>query len=287
MKPLSTTSKSLLYRHLVDGPLRPVAHGAYLGLLNLELSAHRLRDRVPTSRPVTDLREVTAMIKTFERPGRLRQLVSSIKRHYPELKVIVIDDGRDPQPLPGVATHVMPYDSGLGAGRSMGLSLVETEYVLTLDDDFVLYHRTRLHEAVELMRRTEDIDIMGGLVVDLPLYVTHDYRRASLFDTNAVPVHAPGSRVGGLEVFEKVADFFLARTDRLRRVDWDPGLKRLVHADFFTRARGVLTTVFNPAFRTLHVRNPYDLAYRRVRYDTADDLARLAARYGTPGAVGR
>ena len=129
------------------------------------------------------------------------------------------------------------------------------------------------------MDRVNEIDIMGGMVVDLPLYIVHDYRGARLFDTGAKPVHAAGSRVGGLEVYDKVADFFLARADRLRLVDWDPGLKRLVHADFFSRAKGVLTTVFNPALRTLHVRNPFDAAYLNIRYDTDDDLARLSAKY--------
>ena len=227
------------------------------------------------------------MIKTFERPRRLRSLIGSIKRLYPDLKIIVVDDGKNPQPLPGVTTHILPYDSGVGAGRSKGLSLVETKYVLNLDDDFVLHHGTGLHEAVKLMDSIGEIDIMGGMVVDLPLYIVHDYRGAGLFDTGSRAVQAAGSRIGGLEVFDKVASFFLARTDRLRLVDWDPGLKRLDHADFFSRAKGVLTAVFNPEFRTLHVRNPYDAAYLNIRHDTEDDLTRLRSKYAPRGSSGR
>lgn len=286
MKPLSPGAKRMLKEQLVEGRLRRVAKPLYHGLLEAELGVHRLRDASARPPDPASLRDVTAMIKTFERPRRLRLLVDSIRRLYPGLEFIVIDDGREPRPLPGVETHVMPYDSGLGAGRNLGLSRVKTRYVLTLDDDFMLYHRTGLSAALALMDRFEEIDIMGGMVVDLPLYIVHDYRRATLFPTGARSVRPPGSRIGSLEVYDKVADFFLARTDRLRLVEWDPGLKRLVHADFFSRARGVLTTVFNPDFRTLHVRDPFDADYLSIRHDTDDDLARLAARYAPPASRG-
>ena len=275
MRPLGAAHKQLAYTWLVNGRFRFVAKPLYLGLLNVELGAHRIRDMLARRPPAGGLQDVTAMVKTFERPRCLRGLIGSIKRLYPDLKIIVVDDGKNPQPLPGVTTHILPYDSGVGAGRSKGLSLVESKYVLNLDDDFVLHHRTGLHEAVKLMDSIGEIDIMGGMVVDLPLYIVHDYRGAGLFDTGARAVQAAGSRIGGLEVFDKVASFFLARTERLRLVDWDPGLKRLDHADFFSRAKGVLTAVFNPEFRTLHVRNPYDAAYLNIRHDTEDDLTRL------------
>ena len=126
MKPLGAANKQLIYTWLVNGRLRFIAKPLYLGLLNAELAAHLVRDILSPRRPAGSLQDVTAMIKTFERPRRLRQLVGSIRRLYPDLKIIVVDDGKDPQPLPGVETQILPYDSGLGAGRSKGLSLVKT-----------------------------------------------------------------------------------------------------------------------------------------------------------------
>src|SRR5206468_3533420 len=90
------------------------------------------------------VRELTALVKTFERPPILRRLVSSIKRLYPALRVVIVDDSRKPSRLPGTETIVMPYDSGISAGRNEGLKHVTTPYVLVLDDDFIFFRRTRL-----------------------------------------------------------------------------------------------------------------------------------------------
>lgn len=46
--------------------------------------------------------------------------------------------------------------------------------------------------------------------------------------------------------------FFIARTERLRLVQWDENLKRVDHNDFFTRSYGVLLTVYDKQFYRLH-----------------------------------
>ena len=66
----------------------------------------------------------------------------------------------------------------------------------------------------------------------------------------------PGSFINGLPVYNKVANFYIGRTERIRLVGWNPALKRLDHADFFTRALGILTTVFNPNLKCLHAQTP-------------------------------
>ena len=65
-------------------------------------------------------------------------------------------------------------------------------------------------------------------------------------------------------------------------VNWDRALKRLDHADFFTRSKGKLLTVYNPRLQILHVRNPFDSAYRKIRFDLDADLAYLTRKYARP-----
>ena len=121
---------------------------------------------------------------------------------------------------------------------------------------------------------------MGGEVVHLPLFHTTDYRQAELPRTEARSVVPLGSSIDGLPVYDKVANFFVARTERLRLVDWDPALKRMEHADFFTRARGVLTSVHNAELKCLHAGTPFDAAYMAHRRNVTGDVAVLKARYG-------
>jgi glycosyltransferase involved in cell wall biosynthesis len=269
--------------HTIEGRPRPLAANAYRALVAQELLVARALDALLHERSAGGeaTAGVTAVIKTFERPRILRRLVESIGRLYPSLSIVVVDDSRDPVQSPGVRTITMPYDSGVAAGRNEGLRHVETEYALVLDDDIVLFWATRLPAALTLMGRHPEIDIMGGQLVDLPFLTSRPLSQAAgsvLGDRAALlPI---GSEIGGLTVCEKVPNFFLARTERLRLVPWDPELKRLEHADFFTRALGVLTTVFNPDLKSFHARTPFDGPYMEKRLDYDADRRRLAGRYG-------
>ena len=225
------------------------------------------------------LSDLTVIIKTFERQAALRRLVESITRKYPDLSIIVVDDGRQPAALDGVVTVTMPYDSGVSAERNEGLRNVRTKYFLQLDDDFVFYHHTKLDDALVLMEQFPQIDIMGGEVVNLPRFTSTDYRTAALFPTSTSATMPAGSFIGSLPAYDKVANFFIGRTERVRLVAWDPQLKRIDHADFFTRAKGVLTTVYNKNLRILHAQTPFDNSYMAKRNDFSVDQAILRRKY--------
>jgi glycosyltransferase involved in cell wall biosynthesis len=273
---LSPAYRAFLRKHLVHGRLRPVARPLYASIVALELGAQRALDMLfPPHRPGDRdlLRHLTAVVKTFERPKALRRLLRSILRMYPELAIIVVDDSQQPTDVPGVQTIVLPYNTGLSAGRREGLRHVRTKYVLILDDDYVFYRYTKLEAALGQMECHPQIDIMGGERVDLPLFAPAEYSQSGLFPAAAPPNLPSGSTIGRLPVYDKVANFFIARTERLRLVDWDPALKNLEHADFFRRARGILTTVFNADLKCLHAPTPFDSAYMEKRTDfLLDDL---------------
>lgn len=281
MKRLTEKQKKLAYRWLVHGPWRVAAQPLYKMLLNVELATHRLVDARSEAVICPELREVTALIKTFERPQRCRALVSSIRRFYPDIPIIVVDDSCRPHALPGLTTHMMPYDSGVSAGRREGLSLVKTKYVINLDDDFVFFRKTDICSVIKQLEAFNEIDIVGGMVIDLPLYNKHE-RATGLYKHSTRSLVPVGSSIGGLEVRDKVFNFFVGRTESIRSVNWDSSLKRLDHADFFTRAKGQLVSVYNPNFRVLHVRDPFEFAYLKKRRDVDNDFAYLHSKYAKP-----
>lgn len=268
---------------VVDGPLRPLGRPLVRGAIAGELAAVSFVDWLSRSNSPAgsvDLgAHLTAVIKTFERPRLLHRLVDSIRRTTPSLSLVIVDDSRDPVDIEGVDLVKLPYDSGVSAGRSAGLDRVRTEYVLMLDDDHVFYRRTNLWPTLGLMADHPEIDIVGGAVVNLPTFHTHNYGAEELFPTDVTPVVPLGTRIAGLPVYDKVASFFVGRSDRVRQVNWDPRLKRMEHADFFTRARGVLTTVFNADLRCLHAQDRFDAAYMAKRLDLAADRTLLGHRW--------
>ena len=270
--------------HLKRGKLSFIGRLIYTPLVKSELLLIRFRDggeAFSDTRLVDE--KLTAVIKTFERPATLVRLVESIKRFYPNMKIIVVDDSREPSQLDGVTTIVMPYNSGVSAGRNRGLLEVKTKYLLLLDDDFIFYRQTDFRRAIELMDKNEEIDIMGGEVVNLPQFKADDFRNAGLHPSDAVSTMPPGSEIDGLPVYDKVANFFIARPKRLQLVGWDERLKKLDHADLFTRAKGVLTTVFNHSFKVLHAQTPFDREYMKKRDDMDQDHAILYDKYYKEG----
>jgi glycosyltransferase involved in cell wall biosynthesis len=268
---------------VVDGPLRPLAAPVFEQLVASELAIAR---RVDRPAPDTSLDgELTALIKTFERPRVVERLVASIRRRYPTLPIVVVDDSRAPRELPSVETIVLPFDSGVSAGRQAGLDRVTTPYVLLLDDDFVFYGGTDLARALGRLAAQPRIDILGGQLIDLPLLRRRKPPLGQIFRTTAEPLVPIGTRIDGLPVCDKVANFYIARTDSLRRVGWNAVLRRLDHADFFTRALGVLVTVFDDELRCFHAQTPFDRAYMAHRLDVARDRAILAARWSERSAA--
>lgn len=262
------------------GSLRMLVAPLYGLIVNVEFVYERVLDAI-FSRPChdTELDQLTALIKTFERPKKLKCLIRSIRRRYPRLKIIVVDDSREPELLKEIEMIVLPYDSGVSAGRNAGLKKIQTPYMLCLDDDFVFNRQTDLLKALKDIKANPDIDILAGEVIYLPLRIVHDYSQKSVLPTGLSPLHAPGGMIGEFFVFLKVPNFYVGRTDKIRLVGWDDKLKRLDHADFFSRAVGVLTAVQNPKFKVLHYPTYFSKQYLEKRNDIQHDKFILHHKY--------
>ncbi len=255
-------------------------------LVSLELAIHKVLVNWEQGKGISAQdkinKEITIIIKTFERPQAIRRLIKSIKTQYPQIKIIVADDSYQPQSIAGAEVIHLPYNQGATVGRNEALNRVMTKYFLLLDDDFVFYRHTKLAPVHSVIESHPEIDIIGGEVVDLPFFTVGDYQNAKLFPTANKPTMPPGCMIAGLPVYDMVPNFFLGRTERVRSIGWDPNLKNLAHADFFTRAKGVLTTVFFSDFKVLHARTPFDTEYMKDRNDVTFDRAILLYRYDQP-----
>lgn len=196
-----------------------------------------------------NLAQLTAIIKTFERPRCLNRLLSSIQKYYPDLRIIVGDDSLNgPTREIPLRTNIsylrLPADVGLSAGRNAMLARVCTPYFLLLDDDLQFHRRTRLELLLEWVANHQQDLVAGDLV--------HCQRKLLFVRRRAQPahgtLHVQGDQLtlrrGGVltnEGFVKcdlVHNFFVARTDRIRAMGgWDPDLKLDEQEEFFFRAK--------------------------------------------------
>jgi len=273
--------KKVIYNLCVNGFMRPVAKPMHSFLIETTLVYESIIDYW-YQKPQDDYfieENVTAVIKTFERPKVLKRLILSLRKMYPKMNVIIADDSKNPSYFEGIQTIALPYDSGVSFGRNEALKHVQTPFILLLDDDFIFYRHTKIEPVLKKLKHLHMIDIIGGEVIYLPFYRKIDYTNAGLHPTNATSVIPPGTEIEGMKSYDKVANFYIAKTDSIRKVAWDPSIKRLDHADFFTRAKGVLTTLFDPAFKVLHARTPFDKDYMSKRMDIAKDKLRLREKF--------
>lgn len=203
------------------------------------------------------LQDITAVIKTFERPNELDRLIQSLRGFYPDLKIIVADDSKIPYPRNDVEYHVMPYDRGISVGRNLLIQKVTTKYIALFDDDFVATAQTNLTQMAALLEQS-GLDIMAGDVVNEGVHRqyfhgTYEFCLGILFQ------HFGKScgLLGGFPLYEVVLNFFVARTEAIRMILWDEQIKfGREHADFFLRCRSQLKISRLPVFSVDHFPGP-------------------------------
>uniref|UniRef100_A0A8C9AEC3 Beta-1,4 N-acetylgalactosaminyltransferase n=1 Tax=Prolemur simus TaxID=1328070 RepID=A0A8C9AEC3_PROSS len=232
---------------------------------------------------------VTIATKTFLRYDRLRTLIASIRRFYPTVTVVIADDSDKPERISGphVEHYLMPFGKGWFAGRNLAVSQVTTKYVLWVDDDFVFTARTRLERLVDVLERTP-LDLVGGAVREISGFAT-TYRQLL-----SVEPGAPGlgnclrqrrgfhhELVGfpGCVVTDGVVNFFLARTDKVREVGFDPRLSRVAHLEFFLDGLGSLRVGSCSDVVVDHA------SKLKLPWTSRDAGAETYARYRYPGSL--
>lgn len=189
--------------------------------------------------------EVTLIIKTFERYNCLNNLLISIRTYYPELLVIIADDSKVKQPIelePHWRLMELPFDVGLSAGRNQLVDEVKTPYFILLDDDFEIVEKTRFEFFYETIKRSQDLDILGGALIEQTQEQTNwrNKWRGNLSFNNGVltmsTVLKRDSRFDYIKC-DYVLNFFIAKTKNIQCLRWDDELKLNEHFDFFIRAK--------------------------------------------------
>ncbi|XP_050959525.1 beta-1,4 N-acetylgalactosaminyltransferase 1 isoform X2 [Labeo rohita] len=198
--------------------------------------------------PGTDVNsQVTVLTKTFLRYKELNVLIQSIRMYYPDIMIIIADDSMKPEPVTGknIEHYIMPPTRGWFAGRNLAVSQVTTKYFLWVDDDFQFLKGTRIESFVEIMEAVPELDILGGDVSGNQYYFTFEYEEGDEEEGGCLTrikkgFHQQLPNFPNCFLVDGVVNYFLGRTDAVRRVGFDPYLKRVGHSEFFMDGLGQL-----------------------------------------------
>ncbi len=228
-------------------PLGPRLKVAYRRWRERSEEAHGAGERTHA------LEKVTLVVKAFERPHVLESLLDSIDRFYgrfgPHLCILVGDDSLVPRPPRFPCRNALvwiplPYDIGVSAGRNALVDRVTTPYLLLLDDDYVFTEATSIETMVSTMEEFPQIDILAGVVVDRGRKPRRICRTTRLVDGVLLRSRVPKAQIGPIRFWDYVPQFFLAKTDAVRRVRWRDAYKiGGEHEAFFLDAQAHGVTV--------------------------------------------
>ncbi len=218
---------------------------------------------------LNDLRDVSILIKTLERPEQLINQLFSIRKYKFSGPIVIADDSKAPYrerilglfPDLNITYINLPFDTGTAEGRNRMLDETHTPLFVLCDDDFIFEPRTR----IPLMRKMlldNNLDILGGVFRQYNLKSKKQrikFRISNWFfkklnilipSTGIFEYHAGFDLIDNTCKMKKVPykdpftlcdmthNFFIAKTDKVKSFGgWNPILKGGEHQNFFIRAK--------------------------------------------------
>ncbi|CAH1247860.1 B4GALNT2 [Branchiostoma lanceolatum] len=227
--------------------------------------------------------KVTVITKTFLRYASIRTLLTTIRAFYPDIRVIVADDSRPIENLQEehVDHFVMPYAIGWFAGRNLAVSQMITPYLLWVDDYFAFGRRTKLDRLVNVLDNT-NLDLVSGKTGHGKVKYTKMTIVPGDKDGDCLLIHdhQHWGQVPGFprcHFSTRVTNFFMARTDSIRAVGFDPKYARHGHTQFFQAAMGKLKIAACDDVTIGH-RRTQTMEYNEFRYP-GEEYQRAQRKY--------
>ena len=227
-------------------------------------------------------KNVTFIYKSFNRQKKAAKLYRCIKAYYPSARVVIADDSREPLCISGMAEGDMivrlPFNSGLSRGLIAALEQVRTPYVMRMDDDLLLIPKSDIHGQLAFLQKHSEVDLAAVQMTNRwPKIRAAEYRKIRMNKRLIIPA---GMMIEGREVVYKAPNVFLARTESLKKVGYDPNIRMIDHHEFFLRAAGQIVCVQDAHRFVMHCHNLFESEdYADYRNDVAGDVRYIEEKH--------
>lgn len=195
------------------------------------------------------MNDLTIIVPTMAHPECLQNFLASLPGSYPTTPVLVGDSSKEPYALHMARGHLnvrafrLDFFCGVSAARNFLLDRVTTRLLCLCDHDLVLEPGVieRLREAL----LTHDLDIAGGGFDNRASDQTanrfgtefHSWDCTLDHDGDYFFVRQTLERPSAVTRVDCVTNFWVGRTEAVRRVRWNERLKMQEHDEFFWRAK--------------------------------------------------
>lgn len=170
------------------------------------------------------MKDVTIIVTTFERPEFALECVKSMRQFYPDIEIIVSDNGKKRNELRKQLTRQfkcryigLPFDCGASRARNEGFKATNTKYAVLCEDDFRFTKETNLKKFREILEADPSLGIAGGVCLknDSPGIIGSNFifdREKEIFYRD--PVKKPDwKEINGIKYYycDYIRMFFMAR----------------------------------------------------------------------------
>lgn len=187
--------------------------------------------------------DVTFCITTLDRYENLKELLDSIRKFYPDGKILVADQSKEInaefyQEYENLLVIPLPYDCGLSFARNKLAEQSNTDFILILEDDFLFTENTVVEKMLLL---SSYYDIIGGAVYKNDKRIPFEFYLEKIGDTlYQTPDEEMYMNHMGVKFKETgcMLNFLLINRKVFNDVKWDDRLKLREHQHFFYKAKG-------------------------------------------------
>ncbi|MCX6785936.1 MAG: glycosyltransferase [Candidatus Komeilibacteria bacterium] len=181
--------------------------------------------------------QLTALIVSFFRIEYLELCVKSLREIYPDINIIVGNNGGDPESKRAICQkyqadyYDLPFDCGICVGRNMLVDLIKTPYTLIGDDDFLYTKDAKLELMLDLIKNS-NFDMVGGRAREGGK--VRDYQGFIEDHGNYMIWRKLNDNGAKLQPADITFNFFIGKTEVLKQVRWDESIKiSYEHSTFF------------------------------------------------------
>lgn len=226
------------------GFTKPIYRLSHFNKSNYKLSDNSKNESTKylTGTKTYTVQDVTICIKTFERPHCLEACVKTIRKQYPDIKIIAVDDSEAPGKNEQVTKYItMPYDSGLSAGRNLAVKNVTTPLTMIVDDDTMFTTDKCIESMLDIYNKSNEINLVAGRLFPTKEKEWHGKYIINNRDPKRkiLEMHFGkcNKHIKGHAIFDVVINLFISDTKLLQENPWNENLKIAEHAEWFWRMR--------------------------------------------------
>lgn len=189
--------------------------------------------------------DITICIVSFIRFDKLRECIVSIRRYYPRLPIIVVDNSGQSADgnadfewclhAPNTTVHRLPFDIGVSQCRNYAVDQVQTKLALVIDDDTVFTRWSRIELMLDVLNHTGEDCLVSGMCAfpGSSLFawlgkISYNYEHNAVYSQN-LTFDKGLQTSNGVIYYETTwfSNFLLASVKFFKRNRWHPKYKML------------------------------------------------------------